>query len=161
MKDSTQVLIAVVGLVGSLGGAYITTGRTFDRRFEDLQNDIANAKATVVELTQDVSKLHQAFSTIQESSSLVGKQVVFVDANPSHRGSDIRSGVSNINVSGNETVITFSKPFKDARYLALASTTEGYVVLTENSATSIKLRSYSPGGQALQNAQIFFLGIGQ
>jgi len=69
----TAVLIAVIGLVGSLGGAWITTGSKFESELKDnqasvkdLQNEIGNLKS------QLSGKIDEANRQLVEMRQLLG-----------------------------------------------------------------------------------------
>jgi chromosome segregation ATPase len=74
-KDSTAmvpVLIAVIGLVGSLGGAWITTGSKFESELKDNQASVKSLQADLDEVKKQLTgKIDEANKQLAEMRTLL------------------------------------------------------------------------------------------
>jgi chromosome segregation ATPase len=74
-KNSTAmvpVLIAVIGLVGSLGGAWITTGSKFESELKDNQASVKSLQADLDEVKKQLTgKIDEANKQLAEMRTLL------------------------------------------------------------------------------------------
>ena len=228
-----SIVVALIGIAGALGGAWITTGAKFSKELDinqrvvnNLKNELSsindetsllstkietleNKEGKVRELEEQLKitselsakvsnelKLNQGiinnlkndFDSILSQTSLLGTQIKALENRqgrvkelqdqlkkaralnrrvvetyyrwnqPDHFNRHNVSGVDRVGTG--QYVIHFAKPFANNFYVALASNTAGFVMLTENKRESIKLKSYNPSGR-LEDAEVFFLAYGE
>jgi uncharacterized coiled-coil DUF342 family protein len=69
----TAILIAVIGLIGSLGGAWITTGSKFESELKDNQASVKSLQNEIGSLKSQLSgKIDEANRQLVEMRQLLG-----------------------------------------------------------------------------------------
>jgi uncharacterized protein YoxC len=70
-KTIIGIVIAIIGLLGSLGGAWITTGAKFDRELEKKESEVSALSASIDKLKSELQQTAELRAKVQTLSGSV------------------------------------------------------------------------------------------